>query len=47
MYQTGPYPFLHRDSVVVADGVFTQEVELHHVLLTFIFWVEFQMFHSQ
>lgn len=43
----GLYPFLHRDFVVVADGVFTQEVKLHHVLLTIVLWVEFDVFDSQ
>lgn len=41
------HPFLHRDFVVVADGVFTQEVELHHILLAIILWIEFDVFHSQ
>lgn len=34
-----PYPFLHWDFVVVTNGVFTQEVELHHILLTVILWI--------
>lgn len=41
------YPFLHRDFVVVADGVFTQEVKLHHVLLTVDLRVQFDVFHPQ
>lgn len=42
-----PYPFLHRDFVVVADGVFTQEVKLHHILLAIILWIQFDVFNSQ
>lgn len=41
------YPFLHRDFVVVADGVFTQEVKLYHILLAIILWIEFDVFNSQ
>ncbi len=42
-----PYPLLHRDFVVVADGVFTQKVKLHHILLAIVLRVEFDVFHSQ
>lgn len=44
---TGSYPLLHRDFVVVADGVFTQEVKLHHVLLAVDLRVQFDVFHPQ
>lgn len=37
----------HRNLVVVANGVFTQEVKLHHELLAFVLWVEFDVFHPQ
>lgn len=40
------YPFLHRDFVVVADGVLTKEVKLHHKLLTVVLRVEFDVLHS-
>lgn len=42
-----PYPLLYRDFVVVADGVFTQEVKLHHILLTIVLWIEFDVFNSE
>lgn len=42
-----PYPLLHRDFVVVADGVFTQEVKLHHELLSIVLWVKFDVLDSQ
>lgn len=41
------YPLLHRDFVVVADRVFTQEVKLHHELLTVDLRVQFDVFHPQ
>lgn len=41
------YPFLHRNFVVVSDGVFTQEVKLHHIFLTIILWVQFDVFNPQ
>lgn len=41
------YPLLHRDFVVVADGVFTQEVKLHHILLAIVLWIELDVFNSQ
>lgn len=41
------YPFLHRDLVVVADWVFSQEVKLHHVLLVIHLGVKLDMFHPQ
>lgn len=43
---TFPHPFLHWDFVVVTNGVFTQEVELHHILLTIILWIQFDVFDS-
>ena len=42
-----PYPLLHRDLVVVADGVFTQEVELHHKLLPVLLGVQVDVLHTQ
>ena len=42
-----PYPFLHRDLVVVADGVFTQEVKLHHKLLAVLLGVQVDVLHAQ
>lgn len=44
--QTAPHPLLHGDFVVVADGVFPQEVELHHKLLAVVLRVQFDVFHS-
>lgn len=41
------HPFLYWNFVVVTDGVFTQEVKLHDVLLTFIFWIKVDVFNSQ
>ena len=42
-----PYPLLHRDLVVVADGVFTQEVKLHHKLLAILLGVQVDVLHTQ
>lgn len=41
------HPLLHRDLVVVADGVFSQEVELHHELLTIHLRVQADVLHPQ
>lgn len=41
------HPLLHRDLVVVADGVFSQEVELHHILLTVHLRVQINVLHPQ
>lgn len=41
------HPLLHRDLVVVADGVFSQEVELHHVLLPVHLKVQVNVLHPQ
>lgn len=41
------YPLLHRDLVVVADGVFSQEVKLHHILLLIHFGVQFDVLHPE
>lgn len=45
--KNGAHPLLHRDSVVVADRVFTQEIKLDYVLLTLALWIEFDVFNSQ
>lgn len=41
------YPLLHRDLVVVADGVFSQEVKLYHILLVVHFGVQFDVLHPE
>lgn len=41
------HPFLHRNFVVVSDGVFTQEVKFHHIFLTIILRVQFDVFNPQ
>lgn len=41
------YSLLHGHFVVVADGVFSQEVELHHVLLAVFFRVQLDVLHSE
>lgn len=41
------YPLLHGNLVVVTDGVFAQEVKLHHVLLVIHLGVQFDVLHSQ
>lgn len=41
------YPLLHRDLVVVADRVLSQEVKLHHVLLVVHLGVQFDVLHPQ
>lgn len=41
------YSLLHGDFVVVADGVFAQEVELHHVLLAILLRVQLDVLHSE
>lgn len=42
-----PYPLLHRDFVVVSDGVFSEEVKLNHVFLAIQFRMQLDMFYSQ
>lgn len=37
-------PLFNRHSVVVPDGVLTQEIKLHHILLVLVFLVQSQMF---
>ncbi len=41
------HPLLHGDLVVVADGVLSQEVKLHHVLLVVHLGVQFDVLHPQ
>lgn len=42
-----PYPLLHGDFVVVADGVFPQEVKLYHVLLSVNLRVQLDVLHPE
>lgn len=42
-----PHPLLHGNLVVVADGVFTQEVKLHHKLLAVLLGVQVDVLHAQ
>ncbi len=41
------HSFLHGDFVVVTDGVFSREVELHHVLLSVHLRVQSDVLHTQ
>lgn len=42
-----PYPLLHRDFVVVSDGVLPEEVELNHVFLPIQFRMQLDVLYSQ
>lgn len=41
------HSFLHGDFVVVTDGVFSREVELHHVVLSVHLRVQSDVLHAQ
>lgn len=41
------HPLLHWDLVIIADGVFSQEVKLHHILLLVQLGVKFDVLHPQ
>lgn len=42
-----PYPLLHRDFVVVSDGVLPQEVKLDHVFLPVQLRVQLDVLYSE
>lgn len=42
-----PYPLLHRDLVVVSDGILPEEVELNHVFLPIQLRMQLDVLYSQ
>ena len=44
---TRTYSLLHGDFVIVSDWVLSQEVKLHHILLTIQLWVQIDVLHTK